>query len=103
MTGAFGMSEVVERRVVVELAQLRGDRIDDFTAAVTDIDAPQAADAVQHAVAIRVIDKGSVSLCDDGACSLCLQSVEIGEGMNEMGIECQDLVGQVLAFKALHD
>ena len=97
------MGEVVERRVVVELAQLRGDRIDDLAAPVTDIDAPQAADAVQHAVAICIIDKGSVSLGDDGACSLRLQSVEIGEGVNEMGIECQDLVGQVLAFKTLHD
>ena len=64
---------------------------------------PQAADAVQHAVAIRIIDKGPVSLGDDGACSLGLQSVEVGEGMNEMGIKCQDLVGQVLAFKTFHD
>ena len=62
------MREIVERREVVELLELGGDRIRNLVARMTDVCAPQTTDAVDKAVAIGIVHMGAVSL-DDSAMS----------------------------------
>ena len=96
------MGEVVEGRVVIEPGELLRHGVDDLPAAVPDIDAPQPADAVEHPVAVAVVDVGAVGLGDHRARALPPEPVEVGEGMDEMFVERENLVGRILADVTFH-
>ncbi len=67
-----------------------------------DVHAPQAADAVQVAFAVAIVDMGPVRLGDDGACAFLFQGRQIGEGVHQMLVEVENFVGKVLAGLLFH-
>ena len=54
-----------EGRIVGDAPHLIGDRLHHLLARIADVDAPHAADAVEHAVAVGVDDIGALGLGDD--------------------------------------
>jgi hypothetical protein len=56
-----------ERVVKGQLAHLRRSRLNQFLAAIADIDAPQAGHAIEDAVAVTVVDIAALGMRDDPA------------------------------------
>ena len=71
---------VEEGGVKAELAKLRGDRVDEFGAAVTHIHAPQPGEAIEELAAHRVLHIDAFA-GDDDVRSMRMHLVVIREGM----------------------
>ena len=90
-----GVGEVVEGRIVIELLELIGDRVDHFLTAMADVHAPKPRDPVDHLLAVIVVDISALGAVDHSACALFLERIEIGEGLNEMRVLLEDICGAV--------
>ncbi len=97
--GGRRVGEIVEGRIKVQLVELLGDRVDDFLAPVARVHAPQAADAVDQLVALAVADHGAVGADDHGARAVLFQGIQVGEGLDQMGICRQHRVGGHVQIK----
>ena len=87
------VGEVVEGRVEVEGFELFGDRVDDLAAPVAYVDAPEAPDPVDQLVAFAVLHVGALAGDDHGTGAVLLQRVEIGPGLDQVGIGGEDAIG----------
>ena len=81
--GHHRVAEVVEGRVVIELAHLLGDRIGHLLASVADVAAPHAAQPVQKAPAALVEDVVALGAGDHGALALP-HVMQVRKGVHEM-------------------
>ena len=70
--------------VVGELAGLGGDRLGDLGAAVADVDAVEAGEGVEQAVAVAVLDVDAGAAGDDAGGGLAAGVLgEVGRGVEE--------------------
>ena len=70
--------------VIGQLVHLPCDGIGDLLAAIADIDAPEAGEAIEIFLAVVVEDVDALAALDD-ARSLGIQLLHVGEGMQVMG------------------
>ena len=80
-----GLGAVADVGVVVgELPRLLGDRLGDLGAAVADVDAVEAGEGVEQALAVAVLDEDAGAAGDDAGRGLAAGVLgEVGRGMEE--------------------